>query len=167
MAVQKANRDHKAIDLRGGFSDGVLQLSLIPGLEPELLSNCLTDNTCKGVILQSFGAGNVPNDGEFSFEGIIREAAALNKPVIITSQFPANETLHTAYEPGRAAIEAGAIPTGNMTAACAVAKFRWVLAQVDKMISEGSIPPEGRINKVREMMATVYVGEMDVATEQH
>jgi L-asparaginase len=147
--------------LKNEFSSGVLQISLIPGLEPELLRNCLEDPKCKGVILQSFGAGNVPNEEGFSFEGIISEATNMHKPVIITSQFPANATLHTSYEPGRAAIDAGAIPTGNMTAACAVAKFRWVLAQVDRMVGEGAVPLAGRVNKVREMMANAYVGEMD------
>ncbi len=167
LATKKANGERGEINLKSEFSDGVLQLSLIPGLEPGLLSNCLADDKCKGVILQSFGAGNVPNEGEFSFESVIREATSMDKPVIITSQFPANATLHTAYAPGRAAIEAGAIPTGNMTAACAVAKFRWVLAQVDKMIVEDIVSLEERIDTVREMMATVYVGEMDSATKQH
>ena len=126
-----------------------------------MLLPILGSEECKGVILQSFGAGNVPNEEPYSFDGVIRNATCLNKPVIITSQFPANATLHTSYEPGRAAIEAGAIPTGNMTGSCAAAKFRWVLAQVQERVDTGEIGEAQRIGDVRAMMAKVYVGEMD------
>jgi L-asparaginase len=150
------------IELRANFEVGVLQVSLIPGLEPDLLRPILESGECKGVTLQSFGAGNVPNEEPYSFAKIIRRAAELNKPVIITSQFPANATLHTSYEPGRAAIEAGAIPTGNMTSACATAKFRWVLAQVEEQVGKSVIRESQRVEHVSRMMQTVYVGEMDI-----
>ena len=155
------------IELNAEFESGVLQVSLIPGLEPKLLEPILKSKLCKGVILQSFGAGNVPNQGPYSFDSFIRKAKDLNKPIIITSQFPANATLHTAYEPGKAAVDAGAIPTGNMTASCAMAKFRWVLAQVNKKINDVTLKKEerikdiDRIKEVHKMMKFTYVGEMD------
>lgn len=138
------------------YSTGICQVSLIPGLEPKLLRTLLYDDECKGIVLQSFGAGNVPNEGLYSWTGFIDEAKTRNKPVLITSQFPANATLHTAYEPGRAAVDAGAIPTGNMTSACATAKFRWVIAQVEEMIDK-----KKKLEKIKEMMNTDYVGEFD------
>ncbi len=150
------------IDFRAEFEHGVFQVSLIPGLEPELLLPVLDSPMCKGVILQSFGAGNVPSLAGYSFGAIIEHACKLNIPVIITSQFPANATLHTSYEPGRAAIAAGAIPTGNMTSSCAVAKFRWVLAQVEESFRRGEIVVAQKIAKVDEMMQRNYIDEMDL-----
>jgi len=147
--------------LRSTFADGILQVSLIPGLEPSLLLPALRSTRCKGIILQSFGAGNVPHEGEFSFEELIGKAKHMGKPIIITSQFPANATLHTAYEAGRAAVEAGAIPTGNMTSSCAVAKFRWVLAEVDRQAEKKPLPRAKRLDMVYAMMQKVFVGEMD------
>lgn len=143
--------------IRPRFAEGVLQVSLIPGLEPALLRPALERPECKGIILQSFGAGNVPNVDPYSFADIIREATAAYKPVVVTSQFPANATLHTSYEPGRAAVRAGAIPTGNMTASCSVAKFRWAMAWAE---DEG-VELADRIDFVREVMGTVFVDEMD------
>jgi L-asparaginase len=144
-------------ELRDHFASGVLQVSLIPGLEPSLVMPALEQEACKGLILQSFGAGNVPNARHYSFRQLIRAAVERNKPVIVTSQFPANATLHTAYRPGRDAVRAGAISTGNMTASCAVAKFRWALAMVEREKVEAG----ARIDRVREIMNRTIIGEMD------
>jgi L-asparaginase/Glu-tRNA(Gln) amidotransferase subunit D len=145
------------IDFKPEFASGIFQVSLIPGLEPGLLATLIDSSECKGIVLQSFGAGNVPSEHPFSLTEFIQEATKRGKSVLITSQFPANATLHTAYEPGRKAIEAGAIPTGNMTSACATAKFRWVLAQVEK---EGLNNGQKR-NRISGMMAKAYINELD------
>lgn len=152
--------DRPPIEFRPDFSDGVVQISLIPGLKPKLLLPILNNRECRGVVLQSFGAGNVPNEGEYSFEYFIRQATEKGIPVVIASQFPANSTLHSHYAPGVAAVEAGAIPTGNMTNAAATVKFRWVLSQVDGSIERGELAVAEKLRKVREMMETVYVHEM-------
>lgn len=150
-------RDAGPFELRAEFAKGVLQVSLIPGLEPDLIMPALEQPACKGLILQSFGAGNVPNSGRYSFRRLIRAATRRDKPVVVTSQFPANSTLHTAYRPGREAMRAGAISTGNMTASCSVAKFRWALAITERE----EVRATARIARIREIMNTSYIGEMD------
>lgn len=159
--AKKRREDGTPIDFKPDFAQGVAQVSLIPGLEPELLRPILDAENCKGLILQSFGAGNVPNEEPYSLTELIRHAGKLNKPVLITSQFPANPTLYSAYAPGRDAQEAGAIPTGNMTSSCAVAKFRWVLAQVESEISAGTLSASGRVERVQDKIMEMVVGEMD------
>lgn len=139
------------------FETGILQIELIPGLEPELVRAMIQTPSCNGLILKSFGAGNVPTQGEFSFLELIEEAVHVRGiPVILTSQFPANATTTTAYEPGVRAREAGAIPTGNMTSAAAAAKFRWVLAEAK---SRG-LQAQEKMHFVAESMMRVYIGEM-------
>lgn len=154
--------DRPDIELNAKFESNILQVSLIPGLEPEMIYPVLDSQRLNGLILQSFGAGNVPSESPFSFSELIQRATDLHTPVIITSQFPAGATLHTSYEPGRTAISVGAIPTGNMTASCATAKFRWVLADVESQISQGNVKEDQRIELVKKMMNTVFVGEMDI-----
>jgi L-asparaginase type I len=144
------------------FRNGVLQVMLIPGLEPELVLPSIESPLCTGVILQSFGLGNVPDAAPFSFESVIKHAVNdLNKPVIITSQFPAGSTIGSDYAPGRKAVAAGAIPTGNMTSAAAGVKFRWVLASIELAIARGDLKETDRIPAVRERMKKPYVREMD------
>ena len=155
-------RNGHDIKFRPFFSDGILQVALIPGLEPSLLMDTVTLDTCKGVILQSFGAGNVPDESaeEFSFEGFIRLVRDYGKPLIITSQFPGGSTLTSRYAAHESAVKAGAIPTGNMTSAAAVVKFRWVLARVEQEILEGKVSPEQRLDRIASWMIRRYVGEV-------
>ncbi|MDI6735966.1 MAG: asparaginase [bacterium] len=153
-------RDKIKIKFRPHFEKGILQVALIPGLEPELLRPAIESDNCQGVILQSFGAGNVPDEAEYSFIPIITELAEKEKPTIITSQFPAGSTLDSPYAPGKAAVEAGAIPTGNMTYAAAAAKFRWVLARVEEEIEKGKSTPEEKIDRIKELMTENIIGEV-------
>ncbi|VFN00816.1 MAG: L-asparaginase [Candidatus Kentron sp. G] len=143
------------------FADGIIQISVIPGLEPEMLMPILHADTCRGVVLQSFGAGNIPNEGSYSFKGFIEQAVKMGKPVIIVSQFPANSTLASHYATGRDAVDAGAIATGNMTNASAIVKFRWVLHRVHARIEKGEIKKSNLIREVHSLMNTIFVGEMD------
>ena len=152
------------IDFKPDFELGLLQISLIPGLLPRNFDTLLESDVVGGVILQSFGAGNVPMDGSFSFEEFIKKATSMDIPVIIASQFPANSTLHSIYLPGQKAIRAGAIPTGNMTNAAATAKFRWVLAGVKKDINNGTLEKSQKLAAIKERMTKVEVEEMDDAT---
>lgn len=160
LAFTQSNKQSSGMNSRTfkpHFETGVLQIELIPGLEPELVRPMIQTESCNGLILKSFGAGNVPTQGEFSFLELIDEAVhERGIPVILTSQFPANSTTTTAYEPGVRAREAGAIPTGNMTSAAAAVKFRWVLAQANAR----GLRAQKKMRFVARKMMHVYVGEM-------
>lgn len=165
IAFTKSKKSSKGIqpsDFQPFYESGILQIELIPGLEPELVSPMLEATLCKGIILKSFGAGNVPDEPLYSFIPLIEEAVhEKGIPVIITSQFPANSTMNTAYEPGVKAKDAGAIPTGNMTSAAAATKFRWVLALANRLKLDG----HEKIKYVRKMMSHVFIGEMSVGVD--
>ena len=150
----------KPIDFKPNFSDGIVQFSLIPGLKPSVLLPILEQPDCLGIVLQSFGAGNVPNADEYSFRSFIERAKSLNKPVIIASQFPANSTLESHYEPGVEAVRSGAIPTGNMTNAAATVKFRWTLYQVNESINCGELSRDSKLSEIERIMNRSYVGEV-------
>ncbi|GBU22080.1 L-asparaginase [Fibrobacteres bacterium R8-0-B4] len=155
-AAKKREDKTGEIDFKPNFAAGIFQTSLIPGLEPEFLYKLLKSGAgCRGIVLQSFGAGNVPNKGAYSLIDFIEKSTESGIPVLITSQFPANSALSN-YETGTDAVNAGAIHTGNMTAACASAKFRWALAQVEKI--DGGAK---RFAELRRIMDTPYIGEMD------
>jgi L-asparaginase len=159
----KLPRDITTSDFAPYFETGVLQIEIIPGLEPELLEPLLESNLCKGLILKSFGAGNLPNDCPYSLIPLIEKAVhEKGIPIIITSQFPANSTMNTEYEPGILAKRAGAIGTGNMTSSAAATKFRWVLAQANKK----GLESEAKMKFVREMMSKVFIGEMSAGLDQ-
>ncbi|MEM7717653.1 MAG: asparaginase domain-containing protein, partial [Pseudomonadota bacterium] len=147
------------ISLLAKFDEGIVQIGLIPGLHPRTVMP-LIHKGCNGIVLQSFGAGNVPDWGEYGFGDFIGQASENGIPVVITSQFPANSTSNSNYEPGLKAVRAGAIPTGNMTSSAATVKFRWVLAQADDLLRDSS--SSERVKKVQKLMGQVFVEEMDM-----
>ncbi len=117
-------------EIKPEFQKGILAIDLVPGLEPEMLMKILRSGGCKGLLLKSFGAGNVPSENEYSLLPVIREAVNILKiPVLVSTKFVGGQTHMDIYEPGKLALEAGAIPTGDMTDVMAQVKFMWALAQ--------------------------------------
>ena len=147
------------------FASGILHVSQLPGSEAAFYEQALSaDNhgepLCRGIIIQSLGAGNVPTKAPaFDLRELIRTATAQQIPVVLTSQYPVLPANYLRYSPSQAAIKAGAIPTGNMTISAVLAKLSWVLPQVDREIRQGMLARGQRIDRVRQMMGVEYVGE--------
>lgn len=151
------------------FASGILLVSQMPGSEAAFYQAALRAvqasdgdpaSLCRGIIIQSLGAGNIPTkDPAFSLRPLIEEADERSIPVILTSQYPVLPANYLRYSPSAAAIEAGAIPTGNMTISAVVAKLSWVLPQVDADIEGGTLKLEGRLQRIKAMMGEELVGE--------
>jgi L-asparaginase len=152
------------IELRADFERSILIVPQFPGLEPGFFNHLLDDGDgrqrCKGVIVQTLGAGNVTNAEPYSFIPFVERAYRRGIPVIVTSQYPPDPGTHTKYTPAQAPIEAGAIHAGNMTLAAAVTKFRWVLAHVRRRRGWPKMLPKTRRELVSELMvAKALIGE--------
>lgn len=154
------------IDFKPEFADGVLTFALSPGLEPGFFMPILVDRRgprCTAVMIESPGAGSVPDKDEYSFIPFIERAVSLDIPVFLSSKFPSfasDDTADVRFAPSKAPIEAGAISVGNMTSAAAVVKVKWALAQFAK---EGS--PERRWHEgLSWYMNHDFVGEVDAAS---
>lgn len=144
----------RSIDLRAEFESSVLIVPQFPGLEPSFFDHLLPDEAspCKGVIVQTLGAGNVASQAPYSFIPFVQRAYERGIPVIVTSQYPPDPGSHTKYTPAEAPLKAGAIHAGNMTQSAAVTKFRWVLAQISKRRDWRKLSPEGKRSLVTHMM---------------
>jgi L-asparaginase len=129
--VQEIPRVKKAVlDIKPHFQRGILSVEIVPGLEPGILMAVLKSGTCQGLLLKSLGAGNVPSEEEYSILPVIEAATVKYKvPVLVSTKFVGGNTHMDIYEPGKLAMEAGAIPTGDMTDVMAQIKFMWALAQ--------------------------------------
>ncbi len=160
-SVHRVTPEQRPLDFRPSFDADIVQVTLIPGLKPSLMAPLLESSSLHGIVLQCYGAGNVPDFEEYSFLPFIEEAFRRNIPLIITSQFSADSTDDSSYEPGVKAIQAGAIPTGNMTGAAAAVKFRWILSLLSQEIHSRVTVSSDKIARVKALMATPYVDEMD------
>jgi len=147
-ALRRKPKDEKLI-LKNEFEKNVLQINLVPGMDPEFIEYIMKTGHCKGLILESFGAGNVPNKWT-SFIPMIRKATCeFHIPVVITTQCSGGTSSHMlTYEGGNNAAKAGAISAKDMTAECAAVKLMWTLAQTKN------------IKEISKMMTHNYAGEI-------
>lgn len=137
-------------DVQNSFADGVVVLTVIPGLEAELLLTIAKHTLTKAIILNSLGAGNIPAlPGKFDLiQVLLTIIQELKKPVIVASPFVGGSTDMEAYLPGLLAKEAGVINAGKMTAEATVVKTRLLLAQ-----------PEFSLDTLHEALAIDFAGE--------
>jgi L-asparaginase len=150
--------DGPDIDLKATFSDGILMILMNPVTPPEMLMPVIESHKCTGLILQTFGGGNVPIQDGFTYIHVIQRATELGKPVVVTSLFPSNpnEYQYLNYESGIKAKNEGAIQISGLVFPALMTKFSWVLPQL------GQIPDKSKKFEVFErLMKTPYVGEID------
>lgn len=138
------------VNPRSGFDNGIASMDVRPGLDPDIVRTVAQSQKCTALILKSLGVGSVPALGESSLIPVIAETVEGGKPVIIATKFVGGKTEPEVYEPGRAALEAGAGHAGNMTDVATEVKLMWLMGQ-------GLREPE----KVNEAMLKSYVGELD------
>ncbi|MEM9420494.1 MAG: asparaginase domain-containing protein [Planctomycetota bacterium] len=154
-AVRRGNeQEHPVWPTETGFADRVATVNLTPGLEPGMYESLLAgDQPCRGVLLRTLGAGNVPSRDSADWVRWIARAAELDIPIMLTSPFRGGRTDASGYAVGRAAIEAGAIPHPGLTEACVEVKLRHSIAAAQRH----GVPA---CEFVRNVMAHNYFGEL-------
>ena len=126
----------------------VIAVRVFPGLDPRLLIGALRVDV-RGIVLEAFGAGNVPHL-ENSLVPVIEEATRRDIPVVIASQCARGAVDLSRYEGGSAAAKAGAIGAGTMTSEAAVTKLMVALGRASAH----------RVHAAREAFRCAWVGEM-------
>ena len=117
------------VQIRNEFANGIVPLSVVPGLEPEVLISIAKRNFYSLIILNSLGVGNLPSEGKYNFVPAIEYITKkLKKLVVVTSSFVGGEVDMNVYEPGKLASEAGAIDAGSMTPEATLVKIRLLFA---------------------------------------
>ncbi len=106
----------------------VFLLKVFPGLDPAVPMAILP--SVRGLVLEAYGAGNVPVDARFgrSLRPLFAAARARGVAVVVVSQATRNAVDLTLYEAGAVALEEGAIGGGDMTSTAALVKLMHALA---------------------------------------
>ncbi|MHB1865397.1 MAG: asparaginase [Candidatus Saccharimonadales bacterium] len=118
------------------FNREIFAFDVVPGMDPVLLRSVIRSKKCKAILIKSLGAGNVPSEGPYSLISFIEECTKNNIPVLISTKFVGGKTIADMYEPGMKALNAGAIPTGDMTDVTAQVKLMWLLAKGHSTIDD-------------------------------
>ncbi|MGC2873390.1 asparaginase [Ihubacter sp. mB4P-1] len=101
-------------------------LKVFPGIQFSLFESIMTESL-KGIVLETFGAGNIPSYDD-ALLPIIKKAFEHGTIVTVCSQCPSGTVKLGAYQTSAALTGAGAVSGYNMTTEAAVAKLYYLFS---------------------------------------
>lgn len=101
-------------------------LKVFPGIQFGLFESIMTEKL-SGIVLETFGAGNIPSDGG-ALIPIISRAFECGSVITVCSQCPSGTVTLGAYETSSALKAAGAVSGFDMTTEAAVAKLYYLFS---------------------------------------
>ncbi|HKL10396.1 MAG TPA: asparaginase [Clostridia bacterium] len=109
------------------LNSNVFLMKLVPGSNPHLLNKIANDYD--GFIIESYGSGGIPFEGNRNFLEAIESLTSMGKSVVITTQVTLEGSNLTIYEVGKRALESAVIPAYDMPIEAVVTKLMWTLGQ--------------------------------------
>lgn len=120
-------RSKGILNINTSVDDNVIVLKIFPGLNQKYFESILTLPGLKGIILESYGSGNMP-----TFPWIIeaiRQSNSLGIVFMNVSQCPGGKVKMGYYETSRELQEAGVVSGKDITVEAAVTKLMFLLGQ--------------------------------------
>jgi len=118
------SKEEKLIVRKDLVTDIVI-LKLFPGISESIVSSILNTSGLKGVILETYGAGNAPTDEWFVV--LLSEAIARGVFVVNVTQCTGGSVIMGHYETSTLLKEIGVVGAKDMTTESAVAKMMYLL----------------------------------------
>lgn len=123
-AIGEPTKDELCFCPLSGVPIGVLKV--FPGIQFGLFESIMTDKL-SGIVLETFGAGNIPGGGG-ELIPIIKRAFECGTVIAVCSQCPAGSVSLGTYETSSALKGAGAVSGLDMTTEAAVAKLYYLFS---------------------------------------
>ncbi|GHB81279.1 asparaginase [Persicitalea jodogahamensis] len=136
------------LELLDNLGNQVAFLKIFPGISREVVRSVLSMEGLKGVVLETFGAGNVPTSEWFLAE----IGAAIDRKLLIfnVSQCDGGRVMQGLYQSSLFLRDLGVVSGSDCTAEAAITKMMFVLGQTDDF------------GKQAELLKKPLCGEMSI-----
>ncbi len=119
-------KQDKELVMRKFYEVPIGVLKVFPGIQFGLFESIMTEKL-SGIVLETFGAGNIPSDSG-ALIPIIKSAFESGSVITVCSQCPSGTVTLGAYETSSALKAAGAVSGSDMTTEAAVAKLYYLFS---------------------------------------
>lgn len=143
-----ANDKKEQLTFSPDFDPNVIILKIFPGIRLEAIRHTLSIPGLKGVVLETFGSGNTPNDPRFI--EILSEKVKEGVIIYNVSQCSGGEVIQGRYATSKKLEEIGVVSGGDITSEAAITKLMFLLAR------------ESDQSKIRGLLQRPIRGEMDL-----
>jgi len=125
--VIKKVDQNKELIVRKNFEASIVVLKLFPGINEQVVKNILEIPDLKGVILETFGAGNAPTTKWFT--DLLQKALNNDLPIVNVSQCMSGSVRLGHYETSNQLKKMGIISGKDITTESAVAKLKYLIGE--------------------------------------
>lgn len=133
---------------RYGIENDIFILKLYPGISKKLVHHFFNAPEIKGVVLETFGAGNATSYSWFLEE--LRDAISKGVVIVNVTQCKMGSVDQSKYETGKGLEELGLISGGDMTSEAAITKLMYLLGNYDENADIKSLFQQSLVGEVSD-----------------